>query len=74
VQGDFTPPVIATLEASLAYGIGLRKGRVFADLWDLRRFSRCDACYGARAARLHRMNLDQTIPERPDCAQCGGRT
>jgi radical SAM enzyme (TIGR01210 family) len=74
VQGDFAPPVIATLEASLAYGIGLRKGRVFADLWDLRRFSRCDACYGARAARLHRMNLDQTIPERPDCAQCGGRT
>ena len=73
LEGDFAPLAIATLEASLAYGIGLRKGRVFADLWDLRRFSRRDACYDARAARLRRMNLNQTIPELPDCVQCGGR-
>jgi hypothetical protein len=30
----------------------LREGRVFADLWDLRRFSTCDACYDARAAPI----------------------
>lgn len=74
LDGDFAPPAIATLEASLEYGLGLRKARVFADLWDLRRFSQCDICYEARAARLHRMNLDQTIPERPVCAECGGRS
>lgn len=70
LEGDFAPPAIATLEASLEYGLGLRKGRVFADLWDLRRFSQCDVCYHARAARLQRMNLDQTIPERPACLEC----
>src|SRR5208283_3361271 len=35
----FAPPSIAMLEASVTYGIGLAKGRAFADLWDLRRFS-----------------------------------
>jgi archaeosine synthase beta-subunit len=69
-QGDFAPPSIATLEASHEYGVGLRKGRVFADLWDLRRFSRCDVCYHTRAARLHRMNLDQTIPKPVECGAC----
>ena len=73
LDGDFAPPSIATLEASLEYGLSLRKGRVFADLWDLRRFSRCGICHDSRAARLHRMNLDQTIPEPVDCQECGER-
>jgi hypothetical protein len=74
LDGDFAPPSMATLEASFEYGLGHRKGRVFADLWDLQRFSQCDICYPTRAARLHRMNLDQNIPERVDCPRCGGRS
>ena len=66
----FTQPSIAMLEASLAYGIELAKGRVFADLWDLRRFSTCDACYHARAARLMQMNLQQTVLPPVDCGAC----
>ena len=73
LDGDFAPPSIAMLEASLEYGIALGKGRVFADLWDLRRFSHCDSCYASRNTRLQRMNLDQTIPERVNCPDCGGR-
>jgi archaeosine synthase beta-subunit len=69
-QTDFSPPSIATLEAALEYGLSLRKGRVFADLWDLRRFSNCDVCYDARAARLQRMNHDQTISARVQCGGC----
>ena len=72
IQGDFTPPSIGTLEAALEYGLGLVKGRVFADLWDLPRFARCQACYEARAARLRRMNLEQTIVKRVACRDCGG--
>ena len=70
LEGDFALPSISTLEASLEYGIGLAKGRVFADLWDLRRFSRCDVCYDSRAARLRRINLEQTIPHRVQCGAC----
>jgi hypothetical protein len=69
-QGDFSPPSIATLEAALEYGLSIAKGRVFADLWDLRRFSNCDLCYDARSARLQRMNLDQTITARVECGGC----
>jgi hypothetical protein len=69
-RGDFAPPSLATLEAALEYGLVVRKGRVFADLWDLRRFSNCEACYDARASRLQRMNLDQTIPTRVECGGC----
>jgi radical SAM enzyme (TIGR01210 family) len=66
----FTPPSIAMLEASLSYGIGLAKGRVFADLWDLRRFSTCDSCFDARAARLLQMNLQQTVLAPVECGAC----
>jgi uncharacterized Fe-S cluster-containing MiaB family protein len=66
----FTSPSIAMLEASLSYGIGLARGRVFADLWDLRRFSTCDACFDARADRLLQMNLQQTVLAAVECGEC----
>jgi radical SAM enzyme (TIGR01210 family) len=71
LAGDFEQPGIATLEACLEYGLGLKQGRVFADLWELERFSRCSACYPARAARLQQMNLRQTVSDRVDCRACG---
>jgi radical SAM enzyme (TIGR01210 family) len=73
VAGDFEQPGIDTLEASLEYGLGLRKGRVFADLWELERLSKCGACYPARAARLQQMNLRQFVTDRIDCRACGAR-
>ena len=73
LAGDFEPPDIATLEACLEYGLGLRQGRVFADLWDLERFSKCGVCYQARAARLREMNLQQVVSDRVDCRSCGDR-
>jgi radical SAM enzyme (TIGR01210 family) len=69
-QGDFAAPRIATLEACLEYGLRLKQGRVFADVWDLERFSTCGVCYGARAARLKQMNLRQRILDRVDCPAC----
>ena len=68
---EFQTPRISTLESCLEYGISMRKGRVFADLWELERFSRCRECYRSRVRRLHHMNLHQTIPERMHCAACG---
>jgi archaeosine synthase beta-subunit len=67
------PPRIETLEASHEYGLRLRGGRVFADLWDLEKFAVCGGCYTARHNRLREMNLRQTIPGPIDCDVCGER-
>ena len=36
-RGEFSAPRMETLEAAANYGLGLKRGRVFADLWDIRR-------------------------------------
>jgi len=69
--GLFTPPELSIVEDALAYGIELRKGRVFVDLWDIDRVSRCPDCRDARLERLRRMNLTQTLLERVSCVTCG---
>jgi archaeosine synthase beta-subunit len=58
--GAFAQPSLQDLEAGLDYGVSLRRGRVFADLWDLQRFSQCERCYNSRQTRLARINHTQT--------------
>ncbi|HVF91249.1 MAG TPA: radical SAM protein [Blastocatellia bacterium] len=72
--GDFSPPKLATLEAATAYGVGLGRGRVFGDLWDLERFSNCPDCFSARALRLREMNIRQEVPSRVACRICGEKS
>ena len=59
-QGHFTPPRLVSLEAVLAEGLAMQRGRVFVDLWDAQRFADCPHCVEARIQRLNRMNLSQT--------------
>jgi len=66
-QGEFSPPKMRTMEEAAEYGVGLRRGRVFADLWDLQRISSCNACYERRRVRLNEMNLTQSIPPPVEC-------
>jgi hypothetical protein len=66
-KGLFSPPDIRSLETVLEYGISLKKGRVFADTWDLQLFSKCEHCLSARTERIIRMNLSQTIESCVDC-------
>jgi archaeosine synthase beta-subunit len=70
--GQFSPPKLSSLESAQEYGIRLRRGRVFADLWDLQQFSQCDHCFEARRARFHRMNLEQVVIQEVPCAVCQG--
>jgi len=70
--GEFSPPQLGVLEAALTYGIHLRRGRVFADLWDLRRGLDCPQCFPARVNRLQEMNLRQSILDPIVCTHCGG--
>jgi len=71
--GLFAEPRLSVLEEALDFGLGLRRGRVFADLWDLARFRRCAACFDARAARLADANRSQRALPRVGCGECGGR-
>jgi hypothetical protein len=71
--GEFEKPSLATLEAAVVYGQGLKRGRVFADLWDLQQTAPlCAKCWPARLDWLHTMNLTQRMSESAPCEHCGG--
>jgi hypothetical protein len=72
--GDFVPPQLATLEAAIEYGLRLQRGRVFSDLWDLRRAAPSCSCYPARIARLAQVNLQQQVLDAIECSQCEGES
>ena len=69
-SGQFEPPALETLEAAMEYGLDLKAGRVFADLWGVR--ERCAYCHSQRLARLRRMNLQQVFLDRSSCERCSG--
>lgn len=71
-QGGFAPPSIEDLEEAAAFGVGLGRGRVFADLWEIENLCRCVACFPARVERLRIVNRAQGVPNRVACAACGG--
>ena len=70
-HGEFSPPTLDALEAASAYGLTLRRGRVFADIWDLEKISTCHSCYPQRRDRLLQMNFQQQIPTPVACSVCG---
>ncbi|HEV8541967.1 MAG TPA: radical SAM protein [Verrucomicrobiae bacterium] len=68
--GDFREPSLLELEEALGYGVNLHRGRVFADTWDLGRFSRCPSCFEDRLARIRRMNTTQRAGQQIHCTSC----
>jgi hypothetical protein len=70
-RGDFAPPSLDSLEAAMEYGLALRAGRVFLDLWDIGAVSPDVPNRVARVERLARMNLSQRIEP---SAECGARS
>ncbi len=57
-QGLFAPPSQETVERALEYGLSLKAGRVFVDLWDIQKNADCAM---DRIARLREMNLTQRL-------------
>jgi radical SAM enzyme (TIGR01210 family) len=68
IDGYFQEPSILSLERVLEYGIGLKKGLVLTDLWDLERFSACDSCFESRKERLKQINLTQENIRHVECS------
>jgi len=71
--GQFAPPTLSNLEEVLDYGISLRAGRVFADLWDIEKFYSCTTCGPSRKERLNQMNLTQQVLPTIPCECNSGR-
>jgi hypothetical protein len=67
VDGRFA---LNTVESAMEYGLGLKAGRVFVDLWGVR--ASCASCQAQRVARLREMNLRQVVLDRITCTQCDG--
>ena len=73
-RGEFETPSLRSLEAVLEETLPWKRGRVFADLWDVQQFSQCSECVDARIDRLRQMNLTQTVPPSVNCQHCDGGT
>lgn len=70
--GDFSPPALCTLEAAIEQGILLKRGRVFADLWNSEMWPGCESCGARRVVRLQAMNIEQRVLDGVVCGVCKG--
>lgn len=68
--GLFEPPALRSLEIVVEEAISWKRGRVFADLWDVQQFSTCDHCVDVRVDRLQQLNLTQSVPSAVTCLHC----
>lgn len=66
-KGYFTPPGIPSLEEVMEYGLRLKSGRVFSDVWNIEEFADCPECLMKRKNRLVKMNLYQKIVPPVEC-------
>lgn len=69
-QGQFEPPSLDNIENAFEAALAGAGGRVFLDLWDLEKFSKCPLCFGARLHRLREMNRLQTQLPTILCHRC----
>jgi len=70
-RGEFHAPTLDSLETAAAFGVGLKRGRVFADLWGVENLRRCTVCFSARLERLRVLNREQRVPAPVFCGHCG---
>ena len=68
--GKFREPNLYQLEDVMDSFMGTPDHRVFADLWDLERFSICNYCFDLRKSRLLEQNHSQVISDRIKCCYC----
>lgn len=60
-EGEYIPPTLAAFEDVFDQAMNLNSGRIFADVWDLEKFSDCDDCFEARKERITLMNKKQKV-------------
>ena len=70
--GEFTRPALRDVEDTLDACVQVGGAVITADLWDVDRFSSCDACRAERVHRLARINETGQSEPRVACSTCGG--
>lgn len=70
LAGQFTPPTLMQIGAAFQCGLAAKRGRVYVDLWDLKRSADCRDCFAPRRDRLAAMNLEQRVLSQIDCQAC----
>ena len=68
--GQFVPPTLEQLEASLDHCLGFTTAVVTADLWDAERLSACASCRTAHIERIRRINVTGQPAPRVGCGVC----
>jgi hypothetical protein len=68
--GEWTPPTLTQLEASLDSTLSIRDSVVTADLWDVVLLSACEVCRPRRIERLARINITGRAEPRVGCDAC----
>lgn len=66
-NGKYVPPTLEALEEVLERALAFKKGRVFADTWDIGFLSSCNKCFEQRKNRLEKMNLTQKFLPKIKC-------
>ncbi len=66
-RGLFAPPIAASIETVVEYGVSLQSSRAMIDLWDIEKFFPCPRCRAARCERLRQINLSQQVPPPITC-------
>ncbi len=66
----FSLPRLNSLEDAFEYGLNLRRGRVFVDLWDVNAAAACQFCRNDRTERMRHMNLTQELRPPISCTGC----
>jgi len=61
--GQFSAPLLSSIETTLEACLNLKQGRVFMDLWDLEQQYQTEANLNHRLDRLKQMNLSQKVSD-----------
>jgi hypothetical protein len=69
--GQFTPPTLRQLEATLDACTQFTDAVVTADLWDVERLPACEECRAARTERMRYQNLTGCAAPAVACSACG---
>ncbi len=67
----FAPPLVRDVEEAACVARAATSARVFVDLWDFERVTRCTACALSRHERLRQFNLTQKLGRADMCDACG---
>ncbi|MGN6342505.1 MAG: radical SAM protein [Ginsengibacter sp.] len=69
-KNDYVSPTLKSLEEVVERALDLKKGRVFADTWDIGFLADCKKCFENRKLRLEKMNLTQKKLPKIICNYC----